>query len=184
MRKISTIALFILLFSRVGYAENNATYHDNKINGAYKTAMSFLNEQYKNQLRDAQSLWLKYRDATCYFEDSISKNKHRVEDDISKLEYIECISRLSATRIKELEGYGERISLQEIPGIITASRVVMAPGTSQISNKVTVELIETNSKITLIFPSNTLVKIGDRILVKEVKDPSTKETKYSFIKYL
>lgn len=40
---------------------------DKRLNAAYKTAMSELSEQRKNELRAVQRLWLQFRDANCQF---------------------------------------------------------------------------------------------------------------------
>ncbi|WP_241509524.1 lysozyme inhibitor LprI family protein [Pseudomonas ovata] len=37
-----------------------------RLNTAYKAAMAALSDEQKTQLRDAQRLWIKYRDANCF----------------------------------------------------------------------------------------------------------------------
>ena len=39
--------------------------HDARLNQNYKAAMQALNKGQQNQLRDAQRLWIKFRDADC-----------------------------------------------------------------------------------------------------------------------
>jgi uncharacterized protein YecT (DUF1311 family) len=43
---------------------------DKKLNAAYSQYRSRLSESQKNQLKDAQSAWIKYRDLSCDFEGS------------------------------------------------------------------------------------------------------------------
>jgi uncharacterized protein YecT (DUF1311 family) len=42
-------------------------HQDNRLNRIYKELMATLSPQRKQELRDAQRLWIKYRDANCAF---------------------------------------------------------------------------------------------------------------------
>ena len=188
MKKLSMIIISTLVISTCCYAEDitkDAIHLDNKLNASYKNIMSLLASEQKSKLRDAQRLWIKYRDAACDFEAGISKNQHWIEKDVSKSKAIECISRLSAVRTKELNKYIDSLTVKNFTGIITgSSSSMLTQGSRQITHLVNVKLTETNSKITFIFPLNTPVRIGDQILIKRFLPPLAKRAQYTFIKYI
>jgi len=101
--------MFFLVTSScfAGDVTKEAIQNDNELNAAYERVMSSLLEPQKKQLRDAQRLWIKYRDATCDFEGSLPKSAHWVEQNGSGARSLECISRLSSVRASELDAYLE-----------------------------------------------------------------------------
>jgi hypothetical protein len=82
-----------------------------------------LNDTQKLALRNAQRLWIKYRDAICDFEGNMFKAEHWIEDVISNPKSLKCISRLSLTRTKELNKYSELLG-DEPKGYVIISFIV------------------------------------------------------------
>jgi len=118
MRKLRNIILLLVMIPHLTYAEDltkNAIQHDYELNVAYKNVMKTLNEEQKEKLRDAQRLWIRYRDASCDFENIALKDGHWIEEDISNSKSLECISRLSVIRTKELNRYSESKDRQTSP---------------------------------------------------------------------
>jgi uncharacterized protein YecT (DUF1311 family) len=70
---------------------------DKRLNAAYQQAIKdATSDRQRSQLRDAQRLWIKYRDANClYFGLG--------EGTIARLEAGECMRRTTEARARELE---------------------------------------------------------------------------------
>jgi len=98
-----TIPLFCFADDRV----KNAIEHDKQLNIAYNNAIKLLNKNQIKKLRQAQLIWIKYRDAVCEFEKELPQNDHWIRNDLSNSKSLECISRLSVARTKELNTYSK-----------------------------------------------------------------------------
>jgi len=70
---------------------------DKRLNAAYQQALKdATSDRQRSQLRDAQRLWIQYRDANClYFGLG--------EGTIARLEAGECVRRMTEARARELE---------------------------------------------------------------------------------
>ncbi len=74
---------------------------DRRLNLAYQDHMAGLPEAQRTRLRDAQRLWIRYRDANCAFYAN-------GEGSISRVQAAECMRIMTAQRTRELEqGLGE-----------------------------------------------------------------------------
>jgi uncharacterized protein YecT (DUF1311 family) len=75
---------------------------DKKLNVAYQQAMKdAVSDRQRTQLRDAQRLWIQYRDANClYFGLG--------EGTIARLEAGECMRRTTEARARELENISKQ----------------------------------------------------------------------------
>ncbi|MBH3427211.1 lysozyme inhibitor LprI family protein [Pseudomonas alkylphenolica] len=69
---------------------------DARLNGAYKKAMATLEPTQQTQLRDAQRLWIKYRDANCKLYYSLTGGT------IDQLNGAGCVLELTKARADEL----------------------------------------------------------------------------------
>lgn len=69
---------------------------DGRLNGAYKKAMAALEPAQQTQLRDAQRLWIKYRDANCKLYYSLTGGT------IDQLNGAGCVLELTKARADEL----------------------------------------------------------------------------------
>jgi uncharacterized protein YecT (DUF1311 family) len=70
---------------------------DRRLNAAYKQAMERLeSDARRTLLRDAQRLWIGYRDANCNFYAN-------AEGSLSRIEAAECLRATTASRALELE---------------------------------------------------------------------------------
>ena len=69
---------------------------DRRLNEAYQTLMNELPNKRRSTLRDAQRLWIKYRDANCDFYFSR-------EGSIRSIEAAECVRVMTAQRAMEFE---------------------------------------------------------------------------------
>lgn len=76
---------------------NKTAQWDKRLNIAYQQAIKgAVSEKQRTQLRDAQRLWIQYRDANClYFALG--------EGSIARLEAGECLRRATEARARELE---------------------------------------------------------------------------------
>lgn len=70
---------------------------DAKLNKMYKSAMSKLDAQGKNKLKNAQRLWVQYRDAKCSFYEGLSGGT------VDALYASGCTVQETALRAQELE---------------------------------------------------------------------------------
>lgn len=70
---------------------------DARLNKAYKVLMAELSSERKQQLQDAQRLWIKYRDANCafYYDPNGGSMAHLAGND--------CMLSMTAKRATELE---------------------------------------------------------------------------------
>ena len=69
---------------------------DRRLNTAYQKLMSSLPTRRRDRLRNAQRLWIQFRDANCaYFASG--------EGTIARVEGGQCMLRLTAARAQELE---------------------------------------------------------------------------------
>ena len=69
---------------------------DTRLNAAYKELQALLPDRRKTLLRDAQRLWIKYRDANCEYY-------YSREGSLRQIETAECLRAMTATRALELE---------------------------------------------------------------------------------
>ncbi|RWU25478.1 hypothetical protein DM813_07090 [Pseudomonas alkylphenolica] len=69
---------------------------DARLNSAYKKAMATLEPAQQSQLRDAQRLWIKYRDANCKLYFSLTGGT------IDQLNGAGCVLELTKARADEL----------------------------------------------------------------------------------
>ena len=70
---------------------------DRRLNLAYQKLMSSLPARRRDRLRNAQRLWVQFRDADCaYFASG--------EGSIARVEAGQCLLRLTTARAQELEG--------------------------------------------------------------------------------
>jgi len=74
---------------------------DARLNRAYKEAMLQLPLARKNQLRDAQRAWIKYRDANCDFYADPDGGT------LATVSSSDCFLSATASRAKEIEGFKE-----------------------------------------------------------------------------
>ncbi len=74
---------------------------DDRLNMAYKEAMSQLSAERKKQLKEAQRAWIKFRDANCdfYFDPEGGTSASVMASD--------CVMSETAERAAELEGFLE-----------------------------------------------------------------------------
>lgn len=91
----------------------DAIEHDKRLNVAYESTMKLLDKPHKLKLKNTQLLWIKYRNAMCEFENDLPNNRHWIENEISNSQQLECISKLSITRIEELNKYGRAATQQQ-----------------------------------------------------------------------
>ena len=72
---------------------------DRRLNTAYQKRMNSLAARRRDWLRNAQRLWIQFRDANCaYFASG--------EGSIARIEASQCLLRLTAARAQELEADG------------------------------------------------------------------------------
>ncbi|HKP47005.1 MAG TPA: lysozyme inhibitor LprI family protein [Pyrinomonadaceae bacterium] len=71
---------------------------DAKLNRTYRRLAAMLSGEQKTQLKDAQTVWLKYRDANCLFVADEYKG-----GSIRPLIYASCLDDVTTNRTKELE---------------------------------------------------------------------------------
>lgn len=71
--------------------------HDARLNKAYQAAMTGLGNTLKSQLRDAQRLWLKYRDAECALRGSLTGGS------IDRINAAFCFLDMTKERADDLE---------------------------------------------------------------------------------
>ena len=69
---------------------------DGALNTAYKSAMAQADPAQREPLRDAQRLWIAYRDANCRFYGS-------QEGSIRQIEAAECLRFMTEARARELQ---------------------------------------------------------------------------------
>jgi uncharacterized protein YecT (DUF1311 family) len=74
---------------------------DKRMNAAYQQALKDAEPRQREQLRVAQRLWLRYRDANCLYYDL-------GEGTIARIEAGYCMLDLTKTRTLELEGKTEK----------------------------------------------------------------------------
>lgn len=75
---------------------------DRRLNVAYQQALKDASSpKQRDQLRDAQRLWVQYRDANCLYYDL-------GEGTIARLDAGECMRRLTEARARELEDIGHQ----------------------------------------------------------------------------
>jgi uncharacterized protein YecT (DUF1311 family) len=74
---------------------------DKRLNIAYQKALEGAPNAQRDQLRDAQRLWIQYRDANCLYYGL-------GEGTIARLEAGECMRNMTEARAKELEGIGQQ----------------------------------------------------------------------------
>lgn len=84
----------------------DAIEHDKRLNITYESTMKLLDKSHKAKLKNTQLLWIKYRNAMCEFENDLPNNRHWIENETSNSQQLECISKLTITRIEELSKYG------------------------------------------------------------------------------
>lgn len=72
-------------------------YWDKRMTIAYQKAIEDAQSKQREQLRAAQRLWIKYRDANCLYYDL-------GEGTIARIEAGECMRNMTQARAKELEG--------------------------------------------------------------------------------
>lgn len=69
---------------------------DARLNAAYRKAVAAAAGEQRERLRDAQRLWMRYRDANCGFYGA-------GEGSIRLVEAAECLRRMTEARARELE---------------------------------------------------------------------------------
>lgn len=74
---------------------------DNRLNVAYQQALKDAVPQQREQLRNAQRLWIGYRDANCLYYGL-------GEGTIARLDAGECMRSMTEARAKELENLGHQ----------------------------------------------------------------------------
>ena len=74
---------------------------DVRLNKAYKEVMGQLSPARKNQLREAQRAWLKYRDANCSFYSDPDGGT------LATVNANDCLMSATAARAKEIEAFKE-----------------------------------------------------------------------------
>jgi len=105
IQKILIITFAIPFFCFGTEVVQNAIQDDKKLNYAYQESINLLDKEQKIKLKNAQLLWIKYRDSLCEFEDTLLISEHWIEEKNSNSKALECISRLSIVRTKELNEY-------------------------------------------------------------------------------
>lgn len=111
--RIMTIAFVLLLSSVSAFAADKScdgttvemvkclkaktALWDKRLNDVYQYALIDAGEQGK-QLRKAERLWIKYRDANCLYYDLGGGT-------IARIDAAECMRRMTEARAKELESY-------------------------------------------------------------------------------
>ena len=126
MFKFRSLLSILIISPCLCLADNltqNAIQHDNELNIAYKNVIKLLNETQESQIRHAQLIWIKYRDANCEFENNLPNKRHWIEEDISNFITLECISRLSLARTKELNKYYELVGGESKGYVIVSFKV-------------------------------------------------------------
>jgi uncharacterized protein YecT (DUF1311 family) len=76
---------------------NETKVQDKRLNNAYKTALAAQEGARKQQLRDVQRLWIKYRDANCAFAGSATGGS------IDRVNGSACVLDMTQVRAQELE---------------------------------------------------------------------------------
>ncbi|MDD2048921.1 lysozyme inhibitor LprI family protein [Pseudomonas putida] len=76
-------------------------HQDARLNGAYKKAMTALEPAQQAQLRDAQRLWIKYRDTNCKLYYSLTGGT------IDQLNGAGCVLDMTKARANELSSLSE-----------------------------------------------------------------------------
>lgn len=80
---------------------------DNRLNRIYRQLMARLPEQRREQLRQVQRLWIKWRDGNCgFYADPQGGTMHAVMAE-------DCVRKTTAARAKELERFMETMDLAE-----------------------------------------------------------------------
>ena len=74
---------------------------DERLNLAYRQALTDAQPRQRDQLRAAQRLWIQFRDANCLYYDL-------GEGTIARIEAGECMRSMTEARAKELEGKEDR----------------------------------------------------------------------------
>ncbi|WPP44501.1 lysozyme inhibitor LprI family protein [Pseudomonas sp. AN-1] len=80
---------------------NETTVQDARLNQAYKAAMQAIAPEQQTQLRDAQRLWIKYRDANCGLYGSLTGGT------IDRINGAGCMLEMTRERAVEIEGIDE-----------------------------------------------------------------------------
>jgi uncharacterized protein YecT (DUF1311 family) len=73
---------------------------DARLNAGFRTAMQSLEPPQREALRQAQRLWVQYRDANC-------RSYGLGEGSISRIAAAECVRSMTAERARELEAVGK-----------------------------------------------------------------------------
>ncbi|MCJ8301390.1 lysozyme inhibitor LprI family protein [Shewanella sp.] len=107
LRKIIFILIITPFFCSADDLVKTAIQHDEQLNIAYKNAIPPLNKNQIKKLKKAQLLWIRYRDAICEFESDLPNKGHWIKNNIANSKSLECISRLSVARTKELNDYSK-----------------------------------------------------------------------------
>lgn len=76
---------------------SETTLHDQRLNAAYRAAMASLDGDRKDQLRGAQRLWIKYRDAECTLRASLTGGS------IDRLNGGSCLLDMTRERANDLQ---------------------------------------------------------------------------------
>jgi uncharacterized protein YecT (DUF1311 family) len=74
---------------------------DKRLNLAYQKVLKNAQGKQRDQLRTAQRQWVQYRDANCLYWDL-------GQGTIARIEFADCMFRMTRTRAEELEGAAER----------------------------------------------------------------------------
>ncbi|RHW74573.1 lysozyme inhibitor LprI family protein [Colwellia sp. RSH04] len=109
IKKIAFLLTITPFLCSAGDLVKSAIQHDEQLNIAYKNTVKILNKNQIKKLKKAQLLWIRYRDAVCEFESDLPKKGHWIKSNIADSNSLECISRLSAERTKELDLYSKLI---------------------------------------------------------------------------
>ncbi|MBL4815154.1 MAG: DUF1311 domain-containing protein [Shewanella sp.] len=113
LKKLVCVLIVIPFICSAKDLIKDAIEHDKRLNVTYESTMKLLDKSHKLKLKKAQLLWTKYRNTMCEFENDLPNHRHWIENEISNSQQLECISRLSITRKKELNEYAKSAIQQQ-----------------------------------------------------------------------
>lgn len=88
-------------FQMVECLKDKTAQWDKRLNVAYQKALQDAQPAQRDQLRNAQRLWVQYRDANCLYYGM-------GEGTIARLDAGECMRSMTEARARELEGLGHQ----------------------------------------------------------------------------
>lgn len=86
-------------FDMIACIDTELEEQDARLNQAYKAVIASLTAERKQQLQEAQRLWIKYRDANCGFYYDVDGGS------LARVSAADCVLTMTAARASELESF-------------------------------------------------------------------------------